>query len=131
MLSFILALKYIRVGGQNKTSSGGSKMGTIYDLSGKRCSEELVISKHAYARMKERNGWSKKTSTRMIRKIYTEGLRPNQVKGYLKDWVNDKADYAREDSELILFGEKLYIFNGNIMLTVLPVPSRAYLIREA
>lgn len=105
-------------------------MGPIYELSGSRCSEDIVISKHAYTRMKERNGWSKKTSTRMIQKIYSDGLRPNQVKGYLKGWVNGKADYTREDSELILFGEKLYIFNGNTMLTVLPVPSRAYLTRE-
>ncbi len=106
-------------------------MNNYIDAVGGRENEGLVISKHAYTRMKERNGWSKKTSNRMIRRIYTQGLRPDQVKGYLKGWVKDKAEYAGEESEYILFGEKLYVFNENIMLTVLPVPSRAYLINEA
>ena len=105
-------------------------MEKYYDAVDNCENEGLVISKHAYMRMKERNGWSKKTSNRMIRRIYTKGLRPDQVKGYLKGWVKDKADYAGGESEYILFGEKLYIFNENIMLTVLPVPSRAYLINE-
>ena len=91
----------------------------------------LVISRHAYTRMKERNGWNKKAASRMVQKVYTEGLRPEQVKGYLKGWINNKADYAKEGNELVLFGEKLYIFNGNTMLTVIPTPSRSYLIREA
>lgn len=105
-------------------------MGTTYDVLENGCSDRLVISKHAYIRMKERNGWSKKTSARMIQKIYTEGLRPNQVKGYLKGWVKEKVNYAEGDNEFVLFGEKLYIFSGNIVLTVLPVPSKACLIRE-
>ena len=36
--------------------------------------EELVITKHAYTRMKERNGWNKKAATRMVSKIYNDGL---------------------------------------------------------
>ena len=129
MLSLIVAVKYIRVGKTKETSSGGSKMGAVSELTSRE--NDLVISQHAYMRMKERNGWSKKASTRMLQKIYSEGVRSNQVKGYLKGWVNDKADYAMEGRELILFGEKLYVFNEKTMLTVLPVPSRAYLIHEA
>ena len=70
---------------------------------------ELVISKHGYARLKERNGWSKKAATRMIHKVYEEGLRPTQVKGYLKGWINSKAEYCKDDKEFVLFGEKLYV----------------------
>ena len=91
--------------------------------------EELVITKHAYTRLKERNGWSKRAANRMIQKVYQNGLRPNQVKGYLKEWVNNKAGYSKEGEEFILFGEKLYIFSGNTMLTVLPIPTRSYLLR--
>ncbi len=91
----------------------------------------LTISRHAYMRMKERNGWNKKTSNRMLNKIYMNGLRSNQVKGYLKDWIRSKANNTGEYRECILFGEKLYIFNENVMLTVIPIPSRAYLLNEA
>ncbi len=92
--------------------------------------EKLVITEHAYDRMKERNGWSRKTSNRMLRRIYADGLRPGQIKGYLKKWVNNKSYYETDGGECILFGEKLYIFKNMKMVTVIPVPSRGYLLRE-
>lgn len=92
---------------------------------------ELSISKHAYGRLKERNGWSKKAANRMLQKIYADGIRPEEVKGYLKGWINRKADMFDDDREFVLFGEKLYIFYEGMMITVLPVPTRSYLIREA
>ena len=89
--------------------------------------KQIVISKHAYLRMKERNGWSKKAAKRMIKKVYCKGTRAKEVKGYLKKWINDVSDEAKEGVEYVLFGEKLYVFNNNIMLTVLPVPKRSFL----
>ena len=89
--------------------------------------EELVITKHAYTRMKERNGWNKKAATRMVSRIYSDGVRPEQVKGYLKKWVNTKYEYRNDGDEYVLFGNKLYIFNGMTMLTVLPIPTRSCL----
>lgn len=87
--------------------------------------EELAITKHAYRRMKERNGWNKKAATRMVSRIHNDGMRPDQVKGYLKGWVNSKYEYSNEGDEYILFEDKLYIFNGMTMLTVLPTPTRS------
>lgn len=89
--------------------------------------EELVITKHAYTRMKERNGWNKKAATRMVSRIYSDGVRPEQVKGYLKKWVNTKYEYMNDGDEYVLFGDKLYIFNGMTMLTVFPIPTRSFL----
>ncbi|QFJ55271.1 hypothetical protein [Pseudobutyrivibrio xylanivorans] len=88
---------------------------------------EVVITKHAYSRLKERNGWNKKASDRMIPKVYVNGLRPEQIKGYLKNWVITKYEYSNERDEYVLFGDKLYIFNNKTMLTVLPTPARSYL----
>lgn len=92
--------------------------------------EEIVVTKHAYDRMKERNGWNRKAANRMAKIVYSEGLRPQQVKGYLKLWLNKKYDLCNEGDDYILFGERLYIFNGKTMLTVLPVPTRSYLLKE-
>ena len=89
--------------------------------------DELVITKHAYTRMKESNGWNKKAAKRMASRIYADGMRHDQVKGYLKSWVNTKYEYRNEGDEYILFGNNLYIFNGMTMLTVLPTPTRSYL----
>ena len=90
----------------------------------------IIISRHAYARMKERNGWNKRTAERMVDRIYMDGLRPEQVKGYLKGWINRKYEKSNTGDEYVLFGEMLYIFNGRFMLTVLPTPSRSRLLRE-
>lgn len=92
---------------------------------------ELSISKHAYERMKQRNGWNKKAADRMLNRVYFDGIRPEEVKGYLKNWINNKADAFDDEREFVLFGEKLYIFCNGTMLTVLPIPSRSYLIRNA
>lgn len=89
--------------------------------------EDIIITKHAYTRMKERNGWNKKTATRMVRRVYSDGTRHDQVKGYLKKWLKTKYEYSNDGDEYILYGEKLYIFNGIKMLTVLPTPTRSYL----
>lgn len=93
--------------------------------------EEIVITKHAYMRMKERNGWNRKAARRMVSRVYSEGVRPDHVKGYLKNWVNTKYEYRNEGDEYILYGDKLYIFNGKTMLTVLHTPARSYLYSAA
>lgn len=93
--------------------------------------ENLCISRHAYDRLKERNGWNKKAANRMLYRIYEDGIRPENVKGYLKGWVNRKAEMYNDGREFVLFGEKLYVFCEGMMLTVIPVPTRSYLIRVA
>jgi len=93
--------------------------------------KNIIITKHAYLRLKERNGWNRKASRRMISRIYTEGIRQGEVKGYLKMWVNMKCKYAEEGDEYILYGDKLYIFNETRMLTVITVPTRTYLEKMA
>lgn len=93
--------------------------------------DELVITKHAYMRMKERNGWNRKAATRMVSRVYNNGIRFANVKGYLKSWVNTKYEYSNEGDEYVLFGDKLYIFNDKTMLTVLQTPARSYLYHAA
>lgn len=93
--------------------------------------EEIVITKHAYMRMKERNGWNKRVATRMVTRVYNSGIRPGQIKGYLKNWVNTKYEYSNVGDEYVLYGDKLYIFNDKTMITVLPTPTRHYLYSAA
>ena len=92
---------------------------------------DMVITKHAYIRMKERNGWNKKSARRMVSRIYSNGIRPEQVKGYLKGWVNTKYKNRNDGDKYVLFGDKLYVFNGMTMLTVLQTPAKGYLCHSA
>ena len=93
---------------------------------------EVVISKHAYERLKERNGWNKKTAERMLSKICIDGKQPEEIKGYLKIWVNKKrTNKLGVATGFILYGNMLYIFRDNLMVTVIAAPSRTTVLQAS
>ena len=92
----------------------------------------IIISKHAYQRLKERNGWNRKSAERLINRIYLQGKRPADIKGYLRVWVNYKINASIEpDSEFVLYGNKLYIFSNCTLITVVSAPCRSTLLKAA
>ena len=88
---------------------------------------EIMITTHAYLRLKERNGWNKKTSNRMIDKIYETGLRTPEIKGYLKTWLSALTSHSIIENEFVLYGKSLYIFRDKMLITVLHVPPRTHI----
>lgn len=88
-------------------------------------SNVIYISDHAFKRMKERNGWNKKTSLRMIKKVYDNGNRSSEMKGETKKYVLKREVYHPED-EYVMYGQNLYIFKSNVLVTVFPVHTLDY-----
>lgn len=84
------------------------------------------ITEHAYCRMKQRNGWNKKTANRMVKRVYDCGQRPNQIKGYLKTWIKSKVVEDSKGNDFILYGQTIYVFREKVLITVLHTPSRKY-----
>lgn len=84
----------------------------------------LYISDHAMSRLKERNGWNKKTAMRMIPKIYDEGVNAKDVKGYLRPWAENKEAKKNPGEEYLLYGTNMYVFSHKTLLTVIPVPKK-------
>ena len=78
----------------------------------------IYISRHAFDRMRERNGWNKKTALRMVKKIYDNGLNPGDVKGEYQSWVRDRA---KKHPEVIMkfYGQMLYIFDNKVLVTTI------------
>lgn len=78
----------------------------------------IYISRHAFDRMRERNGWNKKTSLRMIKKVYDTGLNPDEVKGEYKSWIKERA---KKHPEVIMkfYGQMLYIFDNKVLVTAI------------
>lgn len=81
-------------------------------------SDCVFISRHAFDRMKERNGWNKKTALRMTKKVYDNGLAPSQVKGEYRAWALHRAAKYPE-STMKFYGQNLYVFQNNVLVTVL------------
>lgn len=94
-------------------------------ISRKREGDTVYISDHAMERLKERNGWNKKTALRMIKKVYDNGTPAGDVKGYLVPWIKNKVQTSLRGDTYILYGLNLYVFNKNTLVTVLNVPNRA------
>ena len=78
----------------------------------------IFISRHAFDRMRERNGWNKKTAIRMTKRIFDDGIDPDAVRGEYRPWVRYRAQ-THPDCLLKFYGQNLYVFQNNILITVL------------
>lgn len=92
---------------------------------------EVRISRHAYQRMKERNGWNHRTADRMAVKIYQKGIRAEDKKGYIGVLARKCDNYHKQrgerKSEYIIYGKQIYVFSDKVMVTVLTEPKRSSL----
>ncbi len=93
----------------------------------------VILTDHAYDRLKERNGWGRATAERMAERILAKGTRSEDVKGYLKPYVQKKAFEAEEyagDAVVVLYGDIIYIFTRkNVLITAYPAPTKNCFIR--
>ncbi len=83
----------------------------------------MTISNHARQRMKERCGFNRKTQDRMARKAFDEGVTHKQTKGRLNKWVTSLFFKNYNANNIRLFGDYAYIFAGETLVTVIPVPA--------
>ncbi len=84
----------------------------------KRDSESFFISDHAYKRAKERLGWNKNTTRRMLEKVITNGIYGTEVKGTYKPFVMARKR-NHEVENIILYGDTAFIFNKKILVTII------------
>ena len=82
----------------------------------------MVISEHAKQRMKERCGFNKKTCERMAQKALESGISHKQTKGRLNKWVTSLFFKKRSANNIRLYGDNAYIFCGETLITVIPIP---------
>ena len=92
--------------------------------------ETIYISKHAFQRMKERQGWSKSTAARMIKKVFDSGIASDRINGYRSLWIKLKDNYhSKSDHTYILYGDYIYIFIKSILVTVEHIPPKLSILR--
>ncbi len=89
-----------------------------WHVSRKREDDCIYISHHAFDRMRERNGWNKKTALRMVKKIYDNGLSPYEYKGQFAAWAKYRAKQC-PNVTLKMYGNSMYVFDNNVLITVL------------
>lgn len=85
---------------------------------------ETIITRHAKKRLKERNGFNKKSMQRMADRAYEKGIPLSETKGQLHKWVTSVYFRNTEVNNLRIYGDKLYLFRDNILITILQVPQK-------
>lgn len=82
----------------------------------------MTITEHAKQRMKERCGFNKKAAERMAKKAFEQGVTHAQTKGKLNKWITSLYFKNVKANNIRLYGNYAYIFAGETLVTVIPVP---------
>ncbi len=96
---------------------------------------EIYISSHAFDRLKERVGWNKKASLRMLSKVYSEGIDKSEISGYTRKWIEYREkmqEHLYEEKEprmdTFVYGNHAFLFCNRVLITVLTVPTKSRII---
>ena len=81
----------------------------------------ISVSLHAAQRAKERVGVGKSSVDRLAELAYQRGYHHAHTKGALFRWIKYNVCKRGVDDPRI-YGEKLYLFNHGVLVTVIPLP---------
>ena len=84
----------------------------------------MNMSNHATDRMSERCGLNKKSSERLSRLALENGISHNETSGSLNKYISSLYFYNEKANNIKIYGEYVYIFVGNVLITVLPLPNK-------
>lgn len=83
---------------------------------------QVYVTEHAKKRMKERAGLKKKAMERMASRAYDKGMTIKDTKGLLNNWMTYRAETHNCGHDMRIYGDKLYLFEGHVLVTVMQVP---------
>lgn len=85
---------------------------------------EIKLSHHAKKRMKERCGLNKKAAERLAIIAFTQGLTHAELRGRVKRYVDYLYLKEQRANAIKIYGNEIFLFRGNMLITVLDLPSR-------
>jgi hypothetical protein len=71
----------------------------------------IVVTDHAFDRIKERSGINKKAAVWLAERAYQKGLSHNETNGGLDKYISSVAGKSNKDNRIKIYGDKLFIFN--------------------
>lgn len=82
----------------------------------------MKVTKHARKRIHEREGIGKSSAERKAGIVLQKGYRRQQTKGALRKILEKELEYKGTADEIRVYGDKIYIFCGEVLVTVLNLP---------
>ena len=84
----------------------------------------VKITKHGSKRVRERLGVNKKSVARTAERALNEGLDHNDLTGVLRKYVDRVYLKEKKANNIKVYGDKLYVFKDNILITVLQLSTK-------
>lgn len=85
---------------------------------------EVVITRHARQRMRERLGLPKRAVQRHAQRAYDEGLHHGGVSGAAGRYLDALYFKNRCANDLRVYGEFVFVFANGVLITVHEIPNR-------
>lgn len=86
----------------------------------------VEVTKHATSRMVKRCGVSKKSIDRLAEKALAQGLTRKDVSGSLARYLDKLYLSRRVANNIRIYAQKVFLFKGTMLITVLDLPTRYY-----
>lgn len=74
--------------------------------------------------MRERSGLNNKSLSRIAYKAFEDGLKHSELRGSLKRWADGLYLSHCNANQMRLFGDKMYLFKNNVLITIVQVPHK-------
>lgn len=85
--------------------------------------DKIEVSRHAYERLHERCGLSRKAATSMAEKAFYTGMKHSDTRGQINRWITSLYFNNKNANNIRLYGNFAYIFCNKILVTVLEIPN--------
>lgn len=83
----------------------------------------IVVSQHALLRGRERFSLTKRSVKRLAVYAYKNGLTQEDCRGPLKRYVDDLWMKEKDASNIRVYGDNIFLFAGNILVTLYQLPN--------
>lgn len=83
----------------------------------------VIVTRHAADRMRERGGLNRKSIQRIANQVYFNGYPIERTKGRLRKWMYKISKSNPSAQNLRIYGDKLYIFSNDVLITVFKIAS--------
>ena len=85
---------------------------------------DVRVTKHANKRIRQRLGVNKKSSDKIAEKALEFGITHAETKGKLSKHLDGIFLLNYKPTNMRVYNHSVYLFNGNILITVLPLPHK-------
>ena len=84
----------------------------------------MNMSNHATDRMSERCGLNKKSAERLSKLALENGISHSDTSGSLNKYLTKLFFYNKTANNIRIYGEYIYIFCDDILITVMPLDNK-------